>query len=101
MNNGYRERMAKTCAPLVKAAVRSTVRPAHAQPPELPQLAVDQILRGAMAARRQASSQWPIRPGAYGRSGPRCRVPTSCGLRPRWFNRAAVGAAPFIEYLPQ
>jgi hypothetical protein len=100
MNNGYRERMAKTCAPLVRSGRSLDHRPAYAQPPQVPQLAVDQ-LPGARAARRPASGQEPIRPGAYGRSGPRYGVATSCGLGLRWFNRAAVGAASFIDLRPQ
>src|SRR4051812_8486404 len=70
---------------------------AYAQPPKLLCLLLIIVRRGVMAAGCRASSRRPIRPGAYGRSGPRCGVATSCGLGLRWFNRAAVGAASFIE----
>jgi hypothetical protein len=97
MNNGYRERMAKTCAPLVRSGrwLDRRTEPTPNPPNWLCLLLI--TVRGAMAAGCRASSRRPIRPGAYGRSGPRCGVATSWGLGLRWFNRAAVGAASFIE----
>src|SRR3954451_24808401 len=74
---------------------------AYAQPPKLLCLLLIIVRRGAMAVGCRASSRWPIRPGAYGRFGPRCGVATVVRPRALMVQQAAVGATSFIDYLPQ